>query len=271
MIHFRHKNFDLLFFLGDGTSPYARQVGLLIAPKKLISFFPSERDAQLKDEKTRYLLIGSPIHNRQPEFLEIMKILNPFSKSNLVELDDPPFLRVSEEEKRGLRADLGLFGRPLIGIHLSARRPKQRWPLEYFEQLTRLLNEQHPSVGILITWSPGDTSNVEHPGDDLASARLKKRLDGIELIRFCPTESLGDLLHVQSICNVVFCADGGAMHTAAALGIRVVAIFGDSNPTRWRPIGDGHIILASDSTDVADISVNQVHRAISSVLDHAYD
>ncbi|NDC38959.1 MAG: hypothetical protein EBZ48_13065 [Proteobacteria bacterium] len=146
---------------------------------------------------------------------------------------------------------------------------KQQWPIERFEALIRALLNEKPAAEILVTWSPGDGSNPMHPGDDELSKNIQAGLDQTDSIHFCSTRNLDDLLAVQSICDVVFCADGGAMHTAAALGSRVVAMFGDSDSVRWQPIGDRHILLVAPDQDVANISVDQALQAIDSALQNA--
>ena len=49
---------------------------------------------------------------------------------------------------------------------------------------------------------------------------------------------LREFAAVLARCNVVVCNDSGPMHVAAALGARVVAIFGPNIPACYGPIGD---------------------------------
>ena len=51
---------------------------------------------------------------------------------------------------------------------------------------------------------------------------------------------LGQLL---ARAKVVVCNDSGPMHLAAAVGVRVVAIFGSTEPLRTGPLGEGHRVL----------------------------
>lgn len=269
LVAFRIRGVDLFFYLGDGTSLYARQLDTLIRPRRLITFYPTEQMTGEAKQRGRWTLVGSPTHNRRPEFQEVLKILSPFGWNGVTSRSRGHLLDVSVVKRQQLIAELKLRSDVLIGVHLSARRIKQRWPIERFEALMRALVKEKPDAEILVTWSPGDRSNPMHPGDDELSKNVQAKLNQADPIRFCPTESLADLLAVQSICKVVFCADGGAMHTAAALGSPVVAMFGDSDPVRWQPIGDSNILLVAPDQDVTNISVEQALRAIVSALQNA--
>lgn len=70
------------------------------------------------------------------------------------------------------------------------------------------------------------------------------------------------LLH-QAVDEVsmFICADGGAMHIAAGLGKPIIALFGDSDPIRWRPWGVPHRVLQAATRNVADLSVEEVLAA----------
>jgi len=270
LMSFRFRGVELFFFLGDGTGPYAYRLNTFIRPKRFVTFYPAESmPEEGATQKDGWTLVASPIHNRQPEFQEVLKILSPFGWNSMSSRGRGNLLHVSIIKRQQLVADLRLKNDLLIGVHLSARRIKQQWPIERFEALMRALVNEMPAAEILVTWSPGDSSNPMHPGDDELSKKIQAGLSQLASIRFCSTRNLDDLLAVQSICDVVFCADGGAMHTAAALGSRVVAMFGDSDPVRWQPIGDHHVLLVAPDQDVANISVDRALQAIGSAIQNA--
>ena len=76
-----------------------------------------------------------------------------------------------------------------------------------------------------------------------------------------PSRDLGNLIAGLSLVDGVITPDGGAMHLAAALGKPVVALFGDSPVTRWRPWGVACEIVQAVSGDVADMPVSDVLTA----------
>jgi lipopolysaccharide heptosyltransferase II len=55
--------------------------------------------------------------------------------------------------------------------------------------------------------------------------------------------SLRELAMVLHRASAVVCNDSGPMHLAAAVGARVVAIFGSTEPLHTGPLGDGHHVL----------------------------
>ena len=68
-----------------------------------------------------------------------------------------------------------------------------------------------------------------------------------------PTPTLESLIEGIQTCGSMIMADGGAMHLAAALNRPIVALFGDSNPKRWRPWGVLYTIIQNETENVKDI------------------
>jgi ADP-heptose:LPS heptosyltransferase len=150
--------------------------------------------------------------------------------------------------------------RPRVAVHVSARRPAQRWPAERFAALIERLHAAANAVPVLL-WSPGPSDYPQHPGDDDKAEEIKLRLGGRTPLVDYRTEQLRELIGALAACDLAICADGGALHLAAALGKPVVCLFGDSPPERWRPWGVPQRVLRPASRDVADIGVEDVLRA----------
>ncbi|MCE2722904.1 MAG: glycosyltransferase family 9 protein [Burkholderiales bacterium] len=158
-------------------------------------------------------------------------------------------------------AVVGLTNPLRIGLHLSARKPSQRWPVESFAALAGQI-QQAGAVKFSVFWSPGATDNALHPGDDEKAQVLKTLLAGTPIdVDFVQTHDLATLIRRLDGVDLLICADGGAMHIAAGLGKPIVALFGDSEPIRWRPWGVPHRLLQAASHDVADLSVDEVSAA----------
>ena len=158
-----------------------------------------------------------------------------------------------------LRRDLGTrlagAGR-LIGIHISARKPSQRWPIERFAEVIRAVTRP-AGAGVLLFWSPGPETDARHPGDDEKARSLALELRSLPLLPV-PTLSLSELVAGLSLCDKVLCSDGGAMHLAAALAKPIVCLFGQSDAARWHPWGVPQALLQPASRDVRDIGVGDV-------------
>ena len=153
--------------------------------------------------------------------------------------------------------------RRLIGLHISARKPSQRWPAESFAELARRLAAE--DTAFLLLWAPGSADNAQHPGDDEKAARVLELADGLPIVAV-PTQRLEDLIAALSVCDAVICGDGGAMHVAAALGKPIVCLFGQSTAARWHPWGPAYELLQMPSMEVKDISVDAVARAYAALL-----
>jgi heptosyltransferase-3 len=159
----------------------------------------------------------------------------------------------------GLESRLGFRPRRLVGLHVSARKPSQRWHEERFAELARRLGADAGTACMLL-WAPGSAANPLHPGDDEKAQRIAAALPGLPLVPV-PTFRLEELIAALALCDRVVCADGGAMHLAAALGKPLVCLFGQSEPERWRPWGVPHELLQPESRNVADIMVEDVMQA----------
>ena len=154
-----------------------------------------------------------------------------------------------------------------LGIHISARRIKQQYPITEWAILIRTLHDIDPKLTFHIFWSPGDHQNPMHPGDDEKADALKNL--PIQLIS---TPTLESLIEGIQNCGSMIMSDGGAMHIAAALNRPIIALFGDSNAKRWRPWGVPYTIVQSETEDVKDIEPLNIIEAwlhlINSISTH---
>jgi len=168
----------------------------------------------------------------------------------------------TERIRSRVGAAIPIAPRRLIGLHISARKPSQRWPAESFAELARRLAAE--DTAFLLLWAPGSADNAQHPGDDEKAARVLELTAGLPLVEV-PTRRLEDLIAALSVCDAVICADGGAMHVAAALGKPIVCLFGQSTAARWHPWGPAYELLQIPGMEVKDISVDAVARAYAAL------
>ena len=164
---------------------------------------------------------------------------------------------------RSLLQPLRSAGHPLLGLHLSARKPSQRWPLERFAELARRAAQHDGTVSVLL-WAPGSEHSPAHPGDDEKAARLAEMLGDVPHLAL-PTHNLPRLIAALTSIDVMCCGDGGAMHLAAALERPLVCWFGASHAPRWRPWGTRFRLLQPASQNVGDVSVDQAWQALREV------
>ncbi|MBI4843563.1 MAG: glycosyltransferase family 9 protein [Nitrospirae bacterium] len=174
-----------------------------------------------------------------------------------------PSPKEREYAEKFLKNSKFVKGAPVIALNISSRRPENRWPVEKFIKLAELIYSLR-KMNILLLWSPGSRSNLFHPGDDeKANEIINRAIPGLIAYR---TSRLKNLVAILSLSDAVICCDGGAMHAAAALGKPVVAIWGSTDPKRWRPWGVEHRILQKESREAKDVGAEEVFEALKEFL-----
>ncbi len=153
-------------------------------------------------------------------------------------------------------------GRKLVALHISARKPSQRWAAARYAELARALGE---GFNFLLLWSPGAEDHPQHPGDDGKAHAVLEAAAGLPILAYS-TRELKDLVAALAVADYVICSDGGAMHIAAALAKPIVCFFGDSDAARWHPWGVPYRLLQAKSRDAADISVAAASAAFRELL-----
>lgn len=247
----RKTGFDYVILAAPGFQPRSLALARLLKPKHVIGFVEGEKRHRRIDIAIPHTL-PAPLQEAE----DVFRLLAPLGIQGA-----PPAARVVPDPMETSRTQQILQrqawwrpGAPLIGIHISARKPSQRWPVEYFAELVRTLHRNHAATFMLF-WSPGDDANPLHPGDDAKARQLMDALPGIPILA-CPTRHLSELIGGLALCEKVICSDGGAMHLAAGLGKPILCFFGKSSATHWHPWGVPHVLIQPPSLDVADISVS---------------
>ena len=251
----RRRRFDFVILPNGGFAARALDFARLLAARHIVGFV-SDKEARASIDLAIPYEQGAALHETE----DIFRLLRPLDISGPI-----PSLTVVPDQKTvasiaaGLPPGFSQSQGPVVALHLSARKEKQRWPQERFAELARRLHQQH-KARFLIFWSPGDENNPLHPGDDAKAARV------LELISDLPvaavrTEELAELIAGLSLVDAVVLSDGGAMHLAAALGKPLVCFFGNSPARRWHPWGVPYELLQTPSMDVLDISVDDAAQA----------
>ncbi|MBN2009246.1 glycosyltransferase family 9 protein [candidate division KSB1 bacterium] len=143
----------------------------------------------------------------------------------------------------------------IFGLHPGAGKLENRWPVERF---AAVLNHFYETYGIrwLVTWGPKE----KNLGKD-----LKKQLS------FQPIEltnvNLRQFAAVISRLPFFLCNDTGVLHVAAAAGTPLLSLFGPTDISQWKPLGDKfHAIQGKDGT-VASVKVDNVIERITKIMD----
>jgi heptosyltransferase II len=154
-----------------------------------------------------------------------------------------PKLSVTPEEISAAQKKFGLenISGPIFGLNPGAEYgPAKRWPVENFISAAKEIQRRTNCVWILFG-GKNDlpiTNQIESALGDSKSA----------VHNLAGKTSLRELMSLLKICRVLVTNDTGPMHVAAALGTRVVAIFGSTSPELTGPVfSTGSKILKSDA------------------------
>lgn len=103
----------------------------------------------------------------------------------------------------------------LIGLCPGARHFTKRWPVEYYVQLGKYLIQNNFNVVLF--------------GGKIDSEICKKINREIpEVINLQNDDNILQTAADMKLCKTIVCNDSGLMHTAAAVGVKVLTIFGSS-------------------------------------------
>ena len=189
---------------------------------------------------------------------EVERCCNLLNKLGLVYEDPAPLIVANPDLALQIRFRHSIpENTPIIGIHISARKPSQRWPTECFSDLINKISQIVPNTTFMLLWAPGSANNPQHPGDDEKAEAIISKTTTFPVFPV-PTHHLEELIASLSLCNSVICADGGAMHLAAGLGKPIVALFGQSTVDRWKPWRVPQVVIQKPSLEVNDIGVDEV-------------
>ena len=121
-----------------------------------------------------------------------------------------------------------------IGINPIARWPTKRLPFETFAEVAKELGKTHRAVFFL-----------------LGTAGDKKTIDGLEkligggAVNLAGKTDLDILPAVLSRLDLLLTNDSGTMHIADAMGVKLVAVYGPTNPARTGPYNQRNHVIQS--------------------------
>ncbi len=152
-----------------------------------------------------------------------------------------------------------------IAIIGDARWQSKIWPYEYFVRLASLLIRDGFNVYLL-----GSSEGWKNAAASLLDGGANNLIGKTNLVE------LGSLLRDM---DLVVSNDSGPMHIAAALGVRVVALMGPTDPVRTGPYGEGHIVFSGrascapcfrrscpDNVCMKKISPDEVYKAVIEMI-----
>ncbi|OGR24365.1 MAG: hypothetical protein A2139_07630 [Desulfobacca sp. RBG_16_60_12] len=122
-------------------------------------------------------------------------------------------------------------GQPLAVLHPGARWSSKLWPLASWARLGEWLRDRGFQVAVT-----GSAADRELAASLTAQCRAP-------LLNLAGRTSLTQLAGILRKSRLAVTTDTGAMHLAAALGTKIVALFGPTAPWRTGPFGEGHRVV----------------------------
>jgi ADP-heptose:LPS heptosyltransferase len=119
--------------------------------------------------------------------------------------------------------------RPVVCLHAGARIPVRRWPERNFAELIRRLRERFDFHLLLIPDPDGYGRALASAADQVA--------DNL---------SVEQLIAVIGKVDLLISNDSAPAHIAAACGTPVIAIFGPTDPARFRPWSEHQHVVVRD-------------------------
>ncbi len=144
-----------------------------------------------------------------------------------------PHLRVDAENQSALLSKLALNrDSPIVAMMPGAEYgPAKRWPVERYGELAKQLLASGKQV-----WVFG-SAREQSLGEEITY------IAGKRVVNLCGSTRLEDVVDLLALAETAVTNDSGLMHIAAAVGIKLVAIYGSSSPDYTPPLSDKAAIV----------------------------
>ena len=183
--------------------------------------------------------------------------LYPLAAIGVRESDLGSLLVPSEADRDAARRFIAAaFGAeaPFVVCHPGAGKKQNIWPPERFAELVRQLYERR-GLAVAVVRGPMDRETMD--AFLAASARPPAVIS-------CP--SVGFLGALMERAALVLCNDTGIMHIAGAVGARCVALFGPTDPARWKPVNENVVAVRGMNGEVVSVTVAEALEAALRLL-----
>lgn len=137
-----------------------------------------------------------------------------------------PRLHSTPADRNAIRSNRLIPPEPFVCLHVAGGKSYKHWPRAHFARLADELERQ--GLRVVLIGGPADREAVDEV------TRLSRTVS-IDLAGKIP---IGQLIALLEEARLFIGNDSGPMHLAAAAGTHVVALFGPTDPARWRPLTD---------------------------------
>ncbi len=145
----------------------------------------------------------------------------------------------------------------LIAVHPGAGKVANTFPTEKFIELIKRIYSIHQNNFIITSgWTDEIIVNK-------ITAELDKNSINYKVVHNLPVKKLGALL---SKVDLYITNDTGTMHIAGFSGVKMISLFGPTDPNEWAPRNANSFFIKSKTEKIDDISVDEVIELVKNVL-----
>ena len=219
---------DLVFDMHGGTTS---SLMAFLSGAEIRAGFASGRNSRaynLKVPPSREIWKKERIHTVEHQ-------LSPLIHAGFKVSRVPPlFIRVDQEARGIIRSRLRKAGiEEFMLIHPAAAFATKQWDPDGFVRVAKAMAAS--GLRSVTTAGPGQ--------EGLLDAMRIRQVTGMEVIEPLP---LAEFIALASECTLYLGNDTGPTHIAAALGKKIVVVFGSSDDVVWHPWGTEYRLLRSE-------------------------
>jgi len=220
-LELRHRQYDTVFLLKRSLS------------SGLLAWLTGARIRIGYDTEFRRLFLTHKLSWDSTRH-EVESTLDLLRAANVPVVDDYLEAFISEKERAEIVRIVPELKQaaPLVLIHAAAAHPNKMYPLQHWAKILRSLKEEREILPFF--------TGAER---DRPLYQELENLSGVRGVNLAGQLSLRQSLALYEQMHLAICVDSGPAHMAAAANTRTVAIFGPTDPRRWRPWGPQHVAV----------------------------
>lgn len=142
----------------------------------------------------------------------------------------------------------------LIGFHIGAGKPQNRWSLKNFVELIEKIKSIY-NIKLYFTGSDADFAEIDY---------IKNYCN--DKCGFFLNRTVPQLAALISQSSLFITNDTGVMHVAGTTSTPQISIFGPTNPFNWAPVGAAKYFIRK-SEIIDDVSVDDVFNLFQYILE----
>jgi ADP-heptose:LPS heptosyltransferase len=164
-----------------------------------------------------------------------------------------------QQQVRQVLKALGVFeNQPLICVIPGAGKLENRWPLSKFSEFMNGMHQLHPKFQWIVSVGDQEIFLAQQLVTDLSFQ--------IAILKHVSLRTLAGVYGKSMLC---IGNDTGTLHVAAAVGSRVIGIFGPTDPQCWKPWGDRIVGIRAQDQKCSSVEVQCVLDASEDLLRQA--